>query len=150
MGSEMCIRDSPTLAPEKLRNSPGRWPMACQKTFTSVSSVFVSYCTIVSFDLRARPRGSAGESTTVAPPAATPPMFPDAVKKTPKIRSIFGAPLGPLWAPKVTSFWPYLSIHFCTGFLVTFTTHFGPLLDPILAPKTIRKTAQGAIIKPLF
>ena len=123
-------------ASKLLMNSPGLWPRACQKIFTSVSSVFVSYCTIVSFDLRARPRGSAGESTTVAPPVATPSMFPEAFKKTPKNWSIFGAHLGPLWAPKMASFWLYFSVYFGPRFLVTFTAHFGPHLDPILnAPK---------------
>ena len=77
-------------------------------------------------------------------------MFSEAFKKTPKKLSIFEALLGPLGAPKIALFWLDFSVYFGPRFLVTFTAHFGPHLDPILATKTLQKAVQGANIKPLF
>ena len=58
--------------------------------------------------------------------------------------------MGPLWTPKITSFWLHFSVYFGSRFLVTFTAVFGPHLDTILAPRTLQKTAQGAEIKHSF
>ena len=78
-------------------------------------------------------------------------MLTEAFKKTPKKWSIFGAHLGPLWAPKMASFWLYFSVYFGPRFLVTFTAHFVKIdikSERFLEPKMSSKWSRRVAPKP--